>query len=92
MAKRDSPLFVPKNQQIAIFNGRNTAIYGLLVSHSEHGCANLKMVALTVVLRPIHLDKQHVKQSASAPAKRADQSGVEMPFALGEKFNAQNLR
>jgi len=50
------------------------------------------MVALTDVLRSIHLDKQHVKPSASAPAKRADQSGVEMPFALGKKFNAQNLR
>ena len=72
MAKRDSPLFVPKNQQIAIFNGRNTAIYGLLVSHSEHGCANLKMVALTVVLRPIHLDKQHVKQRGSVAIRPAD--------------------
>jgi hypothetical protein len=50
------------------------------------------MVALTDVLRSIHLDKQHVKPSASAPAKCADQSGVEMPFALGKKFNAQNLR
>lgn len=91
MAKRDSPLFVVKCPETAKFDGRNAAILRILVSHSEHDGANSKMVALTDVLRSIHLDKQHVKPSASAPAKRADQSGVEMPFALGEKFNAQNL-
>ena len=72
MAKRDSSAFVPKKQQIAIFNSRIAAIYDLSVSHSEHGCANLGMVALTAVLRPIHLLKQHVKEKGSAAIRPAD--------------------
>ena len=80
MAKRDSPSFGALASENANFHGRNAAIVGIHVSHSEHGGANSEMVALTARLRPIHLDKQHVKPIASAAAKRADQSGVEIPM------------
>ena len=76
MAKRDSSAFVPKKQQIAIFNSRIVAIYDLSVSHSEHGCANLGMVALTAALRPIHVDKQHVKEKGSVAIRCTDEGGV----------------
>lgn len=84
MAKHDSAQFVAWISENTVSIHRITTITGHSVSHSEYGCANFVMVALTAGLRPIHVDKQHVKDKGSVVMGRADWSGVKILLLLLE--------